>query len=142
MISNERGFTLVEMLLVLLIVAILTTVIGHYSYHYAIERKMSDFTDTVQNDLYAAQAQSKAEQRYMNINFYEHYYEVRRGIEQLSKTPYPEGVVFNTNLPTNQISYTSAGTSQRGATLVFHSPLGELRLIIYLGSGRQVWRYV
>ncbi|WP_272947699.1 competence type IV pilus minor pilin ComGD [Planococcus donghaensis] len=139
---NEKGFTLLEMLLVLVVLVTISAISISGSRSFTVQKEEQRFFEVLQQDIYFAQSQSYSLKKAAKVVFRESKgtYEVFTDLQsvavsrklpqsiQLKKTSNLTGIYFNEN-----------GTVVQSGTLRFSTSSGEKTLVVHLGGGRVVF---
>ena len=137
--KNSRGFTLIEMLLVLTIIGIITSIVCHVTLSISEKRNIDQFFNQLIFDIQNMQALAIKEEEKIAINFnssnaYYAYYDLKD--EKIITRTYPEGVKLNNYSNLKLLLITSNGNISKFGTLIFNTPYGERKLIVYIQEGR------
>lgn len=139
-IKSERGYTLIEILIVLFIVMCLSAIVVRYSAKAAENRELEQFFTQIQLDIQYIQTYSMDQREYISIKFESssNRYIIKKDIfTELFERPFPKGVEF---LPSsssiNTIIYNFNGNVITPGTLSFKTPQGIKKVVITLGRGR------
>lgn len=139
--NNQRGFTLIEMLLVLLVLTIVVG-IGIPGYRVMeIEKEEQRFFELLLQDIYFAQSESYRSQTSTIVvfNAERNYYDVVKNLlNKISTREMPKTVSFKSSSNISQIYFSSKGSIQSSGTLRFQTSTGEKTIVVHLGKGRVV----
>lgn len=136
--NNEKGFTLIEMLLVLFIVMLFTSIAFSFSVQYSEKKVIDQFMNQVQFDILAAQAKAIEEQRRIEIRFGDdkRYSMFNEFGDPYFERHFPEGVTFDQYSTLKVIKFSSVGEVSEFGTLKFQTPTKEKVIIINIHKGR------
>jgi type IV fimbrial biogenesis protein FimT len=138
LIENDRGFTFIELLIGVMIVAVLSVVSMPHLTNFLRSFRLNGATRIVWGDLHKARQLAIKEGRTISVNFTGTSYTFVRGTAQVVfqrdlTSSYP-GVTVS--IQNNTISFGSSGTAGGGGrTVEVQSPLGTKRFTI-LTTGR------
>ncbi|MGE7687719.1 competence type IV pilus minor pilin ComGD [Lysinibacillus sp. NPDC097214] len=139
-IKGERGYTFVEMLIVLFIVMCLSAIVVKYSLKAAETRELEQFFTQIQLDIQYIQTYSMHQREYISMKFENSSkrYIIKKNIfTELYERPFPEGVEF---MPASSSIYTIIynynGNVMTPGTVYFKTPQGNKKVVITLGRGR------
>lgn len=131
---SEDGFTLMEMLFVLFIMALILMVAIPVVHHTIVEHKTKQFFTILDSDILRMQNQAIANNEKMNIYFDKDHYVVMRGRKLIYTRDYPDHIEF---AKPDIITYTALGTVSNPRTLIFYSQENFMyRMVFPLGKGR------
>lgn len=138
-LNLARGFTFTEMLLVLAIAMAVTGV----GYAAAASKALQDtgpipFEDQLKLDIQAIQLHAVAHEEYTKIVFLNEgiYVATGAGSDILFRRRLPESVFLSEFSTLKQVEFTKLGSARAFGTLHFHTPEGEIRVIVHIGKGR------
>ncbi|MFF2175468.1 competence type IV pilus minor pilin ComGD [Lysinibacillus sp. NPDC058147] len=139
-IKSERGYTFVEMLIVLFIVMSLSTIVVKYSLKAEETRELERFFTQIQLDIQYIQTNSMHQREYISMKFdsSSKRYIIKKDIfTVLYERPFPKGVEF---MPTMSsiytIMYNFNGNVITPGTVSFKTSQGIKKVVITLGRGR------
>lgn len=135
---NEKGFTLIESLLVLTILGIITTITLQIVLKTSEDEALDAFLNQLQLDVLTAQSYSIEKKQLVNIVFIveKNIYKIK---DHDGKTIYiregPENLIFSPNSNLKRISFVSGKLRSFGTVNIRY---GERRieLIVYIERGR------
>ncbi|GAB0170575.1 competence type IV pilus minor pilin ComGD [Lysinibacillus sp. CTST325] len=139
-IKSERGFTLVEMLIVLFIVMCLSAIVVKYSVKAEETRELERFFTQIQLDLQYIQTYSMHQREYISMKFEsssKRYIIKKDFYTELYERPFPKGVeVILSTSSIYTIMYNYNGNVMTPGTVYFKTPQGTKKVVITLGRGR------
>ncbi|QDP99242.1 type II secretion system protein [Lysinibacillus fusiformis] len=139
-IKNERGFTLIEMLIVLFVVMCLTGIVTKISLKVAEIKELERFFTQIQLDVQFIQTYSMQQREYVSMKFESppHRYIIKKDFyTNYYERPFPKGVELMTASSTIQsIMYNYNGNIINAGTLYFKTPQGIKKVVMTLGRGR------
>ncbi|WP_353048283.1 competence type IV pilus minor pilin ComGD [Planococcus sp. ISL-110] len=142
MVVKEQGFTLLEMLLVLVVLmAIVSVSIPGYQ-AFAVKKEEQRFFDVLQQDIYFAQSQSYSLGKTAKVVFRETKgtYEIFTDLQSVvSSRKLPDSVALKKTSNLNEIYFNSNGSVVQSGTFRFATSSGEKTLVVHLGRGRVVF---
>lgn len=135
---DSRGYTLLEMLLVLFILTIISSIVLQFSNEFAEKQKVESFIQQVQFDIQTIQALTIEQGRVITIEFndkqsYYAYYD--RSGQRIIDRPYPANIEFSPFSTVKLIRIFNGEINDFGK-LKFITPLGEKQIIINIHKGR------
>ncbi|WP_341299671.1 competence type IV pilus minor pilin ComGD [Lysinibacillus sp. FSL H8-0500] len=138
--QHEAGFTLLEILIVLVIAMSLTAIVLKFSWKIAEAKELERFFTQIELDIHYIQTYSMDQRQYIAMTFESgaNRYVIQKGVfANLYVRPFPKGVKF---LPDEssiyRLIYNYSGNVMTAGTLTFKTPEGYKRVIITLGRGR------
>ena len=139
-IKSERGFTLVEMLIVLFIVMCLSAIVVKYSVKAEETRELERFFTQIQLDLQYIQTYSMHQREYISMKFEsssKRYIIKKDFYTELYERPFPKGVeVILSTSSIYTIMYNYNGNVMTPGAVYFKTPQGTKKVVITLGRGR------
>ncbi|MEY9973190.1 competence protein ComGD [Lysinibacillus sp. RC46] len=139
-IKSERGFTFVEMIIVLFIVMCLSAVVVKYSVKAEETRELERFFTQIQLDLQYIQTYSMHQREYISMKFEsssKRYIIKKDFYTELYERPFPKGVeVILSSSSITTIIYNYNGNVMTPGTVYFKTPQGTKKVVITLGRGR------
>lgn len=139
-VKSERGFTFVEMLIVLFIVMCLSAIVVKYSLKAAETRELELFFTQIQLDIQYIQTYSMHHGEYISMKFENSSkrYIIKKDIfTELFERPFPKGVeVIPSSSSIYTIIYNYNGNVMTPGTVYFKTPQGTKKVVITLGRGR------
>ena len=137
--QNERGFTLLEMLFVLMIVGVLSTIVLHFSFEKMQRHTYMKTIRQVELAIRVAQTMAMEEQRVI-------YCEVREGTnfvirrdvfgEAVYEQPLPEGMQMQISTARGRIQFQASGNVSQIGRINFSIGDDYVFYTINLGKGR------
>ncbi|MEK5232482.1 competence type IV pilus minor pilin ComGD [Lysinibacillus sp. FSL K6-0232] len=139
--QQEAGFTLLEMLIVLVIVMSLTAIVLKFSLKTAETRELERFFTQLQLDIQYIQTYSMNQRQYIAMTFEggtaNRYVIQKNAFTNIYERPFPKGVAFLPEESTMyMLVYNGKGNVMTAGTLSFKTPQGKKKVIITLGRGR------
>lgn len=138
-LGNSKGFTLIEVLLVLSITFVLTSSVLYVSSSYVQRNSLQLFINQFKLDVYHLQSLSISEGIYSTLFFDDTRtsYTTRKSFfEPLAKRTLPKGVTLSNKSSLSEISFHPNGSIEKFGTLTFNTPNGDLLVRFYIGKGR------
>lgn len=137
-LENEKGFTLIEMLLVLSIVMVMTTSILFIGTAKLEELEEKRFFKQFHLDIQRLQAIAIAEEKYTYIKFSEKgtIYTAKSANVMLFEYKLPLNVRLSTQSYLQEISFHPNGSVKEFGTLVFETSKGLKVITVYIGKGK------
>lgn len=140
-VLNERGFTLLEMLLVLLVVAIVTLISSRIILYEMTNYQERDFFEKMHADLYYAQSYAMGNRTRVRVNFNAAGggYAVTANGKVLKQNAYPKTVSYQMTIhQVSYIEYTNLGSISQIMRHKFNRQgKTDYEIIFYIGKGRQ-----
>ncbi|WP_391116051.1 competence type IV pilus minor pilin ComGD [Psychrobacillus sp. L3] len=135
---NERGFTLIEMLLVLSIVMVMTSSIIFVATSKLEEMEEKRFFKQFQLDVQRLQSIAIGEQKYTYISFKENgsKYIAKSANVELFEYGMPIGVRLSRDSSLKDITFHPNGSVKEFGTLLFDTKKGLKKVTLYIGRGR------
>lgn len=136
--QNEKGFTLIEMLLVMMIVIVVSSVALSFTVKNIQVDQTEEFFRQFQVDMHYLQSYAMAHQKKVRVVYLKDGKEYRgiAGLDNIVlRRTMPEGYLGNT-ANTFVLQYLPNGNVSRVGALTFHTPEGGRRLKVYIGKGR------
>ena len=137
--ENERGFTLIEVLLVLSIVFVISSTILFVSHSYVEKNSFQVFMNQFKLDVYHLQSLSITNGTYSALVFDNNgttYITRKSFYEPIVKRKLPKGVSLSPKSSLTEIAFHPNGAVEKFGTLIFDTPEGVILLRIYIGKGR------
>lgn len=136
--SDENGFTFLEMLLVLFIVMLFTSIVFSFSIQYSEKKVIDYFMHQVQLDILRAQATAIEEQQRIEFwfgdnNRYKIYNEFGFTYEE---KPFPEGITLIKESNLKVLKFSPFGEVNSFGKVRFLTSEGEKVLTIHIHKGR------
>lgn len=137
-LKDNNGFTLLEMLVVLSIVIIVSSMAYQFTYKLTEKQTIDFFLNQVQIDIQRAQAFAIESGTATTISFTDDYYYAFQNLNQdkVFEKTYPVGIGVLQNTTFRKIRFNPNGEVADFGTLTFTTPLGTKKLIINIEKGR------
>jgi len=139
-IKSERGYTFVEMIIVLFIVMCLSAIVVKISLKVAETRELERFFTQIQLDIQYIQTYSMHQREYISMKFEsssKRYIIKKDFFTELYERPFPKGVEFIADSSSvHTIIYNYYGNVMTPGTIYFNTPQGIKKVVITLGRGR------
>lgn len=139
---NEKGFTLLEMLLVLAVLVIVSAISISGYRSFTVQKEEQRFFEVLHQDIYFAQSQSYSLNKTAKIIFRESKgtYEIFTDIQSVGVSrKLPQSVQLKKTSNLSEIYFNSNGTVVQSGTFRFSTTSGEKTLVVHLGGGRVVF---
>ena len=136
--KEEKGFTLVEVLLVLALLTSSLVIANSIAYRQSVKLEEAQFFLLLEQDLLAAQAMALELHTPVVIRFFysESKYTVTAQLKTVKTVWFPKTVQFSPSSYLKTIEYTSTGNVVNFGTCYFSTTSGKLTLTMYIGKGR------
>lgn len=136
--KNDQGFSLIEMLLVLFIVIVVSSIVYKVTYTISEKQAVEQFFNQVQLDIQRMQALAIEEKKTINVlfsdnNTYKAYYSLDGKIFERS---FPSIVQLNIYSNLKNIVIYPNGEVVNFGKIIFYTPFGERQLIVNIQKGR------
>ncbi|MFJ8236982.1 competence type IV pilus minor pilin ComGD [Ureibacillus sp. NPDC094379] len=136
-LKSNAGFTLIEMLLVLFILGMISSVIFQLSFKYTEKQETELFFNQLLLDLQSIQSLAIETRKTTYVSFEENHYRVyHQPTDPFIKRNFPDDITFNKYSNLKLITFTSVGEILRFGKLIFYTPFGTKELMIYIEKGR------
>lgn len=139
MFKNEKGFTLIEVLLVLSIALVISSTVLFISSSYIDKKSFQLFINQFKLDVYHLQILSIHNGTYSELVFGDNgtsYTAKKSFFEPVVKRQFPKGITLSKSSSLTEIAFHPNGTIEKFGTLVFNTPNGVILLRVYIGKGR------
>ena len=139
LLLNNRGFTLLEVLLVLCIVGIITMSVIFISNSYFEKKSFQLFIRQFELDVYHMQNFSieKSTQTELVFSNKGTTYTTRKSFfEPIIQRSLPKGIKLSTKSTLTSIAFNPNGSIVKFGTLIFETPQDVKMVKIYIGKGR------
>ena len=136
--KNSNGFTLIEMLLVLSIVLLISSIVFQITLSLSERRVVDQFFEQVMLDIQEIQALAIAKNEPFNIQLYNNHYK-GYGIfsgEIIFERDFPQNIKLDVTSNLKYFMVYPNGDVSNFGTIRFHTPFGDANLIIYIKEGR------
>lgn len=131
--NNEKGFTLLELLIVLAITALVSLFILPSMYKSVARQEQHHFFELLESDTFYIQNQTLFTTKQHDITFTTSKYFMNSSTDKKERS-YPEQL-RNTYNP-NRIIFSQSGTIRNPATYYFDYEYGKYKLTFPFGKGR------
>lgn len=141
LIRNNKGFTLIEMLLVMSVIMVIST-LSFYSFQsYCDKKKLDYFMEQLEEDILFAQMTAMTSQRVVYVNFGNEYYTVKDQnifAKELLKRYYGEGIIvtFLTSSMNKQVVFYPNGNIKKIGKVQVKCKKYKYTIVFQLGRGR------
>ncbi|MCU5703569.1 comG operon protein ComGD [Bacillus wiedmannii] len=141
---KQKGFTLLEMLLVLFTISVLSMVM-YYNVHSLYEkRKIEQFLRQFSNDILYMQQLAINRQKHYTLRWYKdrHMYYIGESSTNLAiiKREYDSDIQIDLNTFPNPMTYNPSGNINRGGTILLSYRSYKYEVVFQLGRGRFTYR--
>ncbi|MCH4569710.1 competence type IV pilus minor pilin ComGD [Bacillus sp. ES1-5] len=141
---KQKGFTLLEMLLVLFAISVLSMV-TYFNVHSLHEKqKLEQFLRQFSNDILYMQQLAINRQKHYTLRWYKdrHTYYIGELSENLTiiKREYDSDIQIDLNTFPNPMTYNSSGNINRGGTILLSYRSYKYEIVFQLGRGRFTYR--
>lgn len=138
-IKTDKGFTLIEMLLVLFIVIVVSSFVYKISLTITEKQVINQFFNQVQLDIQSMQALAIEEKKTINVlfsdnNTYKAYYSLDG--KKIFERSFPSIVQLNIYSNLKNIVIYPNGEVVNFGKIIFYTPFGERQLIVNIQKGR------
>ncbi|MFC5559264.1 competence type IV pilus minor pilin ComGD [Ureibacillus thermophilus] len=136
--KDEKGFTLLEMLLVLMIVLLIGGITSSFSIKVTEKMIVDQFFHQLKLDIQMAQMWAIEHEKscYVSFSSAKKYKIFHQMNEVLLEREIPELITFSNLSTLSTLSINSKGIVRNFGTLTFHTPDGVKLLIINIDKGR------
>ena len=141
---KQKGFTLLEMLLVLFAISILSMV-TYFNVHSLYEKqKIEQFLRQFSNDILYMQQLAINRQKHYTLRWHKdrHMYYIGESSTDLSiiKREYGSDIQLDLNTFPNPMTYNPSGNINRGGTILLSYRSYKYEIVFQLGRGRFTYR--
>ena len=141
---KQKGFTLLEMLLVLFAISVLS-IVTYYNVHSLYEKqKIEQFLRQFSNDILYMQQLAINRQKHYTLRWHKdrHMYYIGDSSTNLSiiKREYDSDVQIDLNTFPNPMTYNPSGNINRGGTILLSYRSYKYEVVFQLGRGRFTYR--
>lgn len=135
--NKQRGFTLIETLIVLFIFIAVTGIVMVSFQSVRVEKQTQYFFEQLQKDLYLSQEYALAHHKEVDLTFLpmENRYSVRSGSIVLFTRPYDPKMNIKSNFGMT-VQFNPNGNIAKFGTLTVSSPSGGFKVVFHIGKGR------
>jgi competence protein ComGD len=137
--TNQKGFTLIEVLLVLSMVLVISSTVLFVSSSFIDKKAFQLFINQFKLDIYHLQSLSIHNGTYTELVFGDNgtsYTAKKSFYEPVVKRHFPKGIKLSKSSSLTDIAFHPNGTIEKFGTLVFDTPDGVIQLRVYIGKGR------
>jgi prepilin-type N-terminal cleavage/methylation domain-containing protein len=141
---KQKGFTLLEMLLVLFAISVLSMV-TYFNVHSLYEKqKIEQFLRQFSNDILYMQQLAINRQKHYTLRWHKdrHMYYIGESSTDLSiiKREYDSDIQLDLNTFPNPMTYNPSGNINRGGTILLSYRSYKYEIVFQLGRGRFTYR--
>lgn len=141
---KQKGFTLLEMLLVLFAISVLSMV-TYYNVHSLYEKqKIEQFLRQFSNDILYMQQLAISRQKHYTLRWHKErnmYYIGESGTNLfIIKREYDNDIQMDLNTFPNPMTYNPSGNINRGGTILLSYRSYKYEIVFQLGRGRFTYR--
>ncbi|PGW23875.1 comG operon protein ComGD [Bacillus cereus] len=141
---KQKGFTLLEMLLVLFAISVLS-IVTYYNVHSLYEKqKIEQFLRQFSNDILYMQQLAINRQTHYTLRWHKdrHMYYIGESSTNLSiiKREYDSDIQIDLNTFPNPMTYNPSGNINRGGTILLSYRSYKYDIVFQLGRGRFTYR--
>ncbi|TPV44017.1 comG operon protein ComGD [Bacillus dicomae] len=141
---KQKGFTLLEMLLVLFAISVLSMV-TYFNVHSLYEKqKIEQFLRQFSNDILYMQQLAINRQKHYTLRWHKdrHMYYIGESSKNLSiiKREYDSDIQIDLNTFPNPMTYNPSGNINRGGTILLSYRSYKYEIVFQLGRGRFTYR--
>jgi len=141
---KQKGFTLLEMLLVLFAISVLSMV-TYFNVHSLYEKqKIEQFLRQFSNDILYMQQLAINRQKHYTLRWYKdrHMYYIGELSTNLTiiKREYDNDIQIDLNTFPNPMTYNPSGNINRGGTILLSYRSYKYEIVFQLGRGRFMYR--
>ncbi|PEC84577.1 competence protein ComG [Bacillus cereus] len=141
---KQKGFTLLEMLLVLFAISVLS-IVTYYNVHSLYEKqKIEQFLRQFSNDILYMQQLAINRQKHYTLRWHKdrHMYYIGESSTNLSiiKREYDSDIQIDLNTFPNPMTYNPSGNINRGGTILLSYRSYKYDIVFQLGRGRFTYR--
>jgi competence protein ComGD len=137
--KNESGYSLIEMVIVLLIIGIVGSIAYPKFDSFIKNRKTEYFIQTFQREIVHMQQKAVTENRLYNLSIdnNNHFYEIRgNGSKKTVKRSFPEHILFDGYSMDMSVQFNQLGNISRAGTLYIHSENATYKMVFQIGKGK------
>lgn len=141
---KQKGFTLLEMLLVLFAISVLSMV-TYFNVHSLYEKqKIEQFLRQFSNDILYMQQLAINRQKHYTLRWHKdrHMYYIGESSKNISiiKREYDSDIQIDLNTFPNPMTYNPSGNINRGGTILLSYRSYKYEIVFQLGRGRFTYR--
>ncbi|MDW3035169.1 MULTISPECIES: comG operon protein ComGD [Bacillus cereus group] len=141
---NQKGFTLLEMLLVLFAISVLSMVTYFHVHSLYEKQKIEQFLRQFSNDILYMQQLAINRQKHYTLRWHKdrHMYYIGESSTDLSiiKREYDNDIQLDLNTFPNPMTYNPSGNINRGGTILLSYRSYKYEIVFQLGRGRFTYR--
>ncbi|MBH0348872.1 MULTISPECIES: comG operon protein ComGD [Bacillus] len=141
---KQKGFTLLEMLLVLFAISVLSMVTYFNVYSLYEKQKIEQFLRQFSNDILYMQQLAINRQKHYTLRWHKdrHMYYIGESSTDLSiiKREYDSDIQLDLNTFPNPMTYNPSGNINRGGTILLSYQSYKYEIVFQLGRGRFTYR--
>lgn len=137
--KNSKGFTLLEMLLVLFIVLLISSIVFQITMKVTERHEVDQFFQQLLFDIQEMQALAIEKEESIIIQFNTNQYKAYRYLvegEIILQKDMPENIQFDISNNIKRIRISPNGEVAEFGSIIFKTPFGQTNLIIYIKEGR------
>ncbi|WP_217227797.1 competence type IV pilus minor pilin ComGD [Desertibacillus haloalkaliphilus] len=138
MTTASKGYTLVEMMIVLMILGIITSVTLVSFQPLASAKKAEQFLQQLESDIHYLQqlALSTGTSATIRFHFASNSYELRQYTEPVVRRDYDQSIIIDPGISTSEITYLPTGNIRNPRTIHIYIDNHVYRMVFLLGKGR------
>ncbi|MED1608935.1 MULTISPECIES: comG operon protein ComGD [Bacillus cereus group] len=141
---KQKGFTLLEMLLVLFAISVLSTVTYFHVHSLYEKQKIEQFLRQFSNDILYMQQLAINRQKHYTLRWHKdrHMYYIGESSTDHSiiKREYDSDIQLDLNTFPNPMTYNPSGNINRGGTILLSYRSYKYEIVFQLGRGRFTYR--
>ena len=141
---KQKGFTLLEMLLVLFAISVLSVVTYFHVHSLYEKQKIEQFLRQFSNDILYMQQLAINRQKHSTLRWHKdrHMYYIGESSTDLSiiKREYDSDIQLDLNTFPNPMTYNPSGNINRGGTILLSYRSYKYEIVFQLGRGRFTYR--
>ncbi|EPY7709646.1 comG operon protein ComGD [Bacillus cereus group sp. Bc002] len=141
---KQKGFTLLEMLLVLFAISVLSMVTYFHVHSLYEKQKIEQFLRQFSNDILYMQQLAINRQKHYTLRWHKdrHMYYIGESSTDLSiiKREYDNDIQLDLNTFPNPMTYNPSGNINRGGTILLSYRSYKYEIVFQLGRGRFTYR--
>jgi competence protein ComGD len=141
---KQKGFTLLEMLLVLFAISVLSMVTYFHVHSLYEKQKIEQFLRQFSNDILYMQQLAINRQKHYTLRWHKdrHMYYIGESSTDLSiiKREYDSDIQLDLNTFPNPMTYNPSGNINRGGTILLSYRSYKYEIVFQLGRGRFTYR--
>ncbi len=141
---KQKGFTLLEMLLVLFAISVLSMVTYFHVHSLYEKQKIEQFLRQFSNDILYMQQLAINRQKHYTLRWHKdrHMYYIGESStdHSISKREYDSDIQLDLNTFPNPMTYNPSGNINRGGTILLSYRSYKYEIVFQLGRGRFTYR--